>query len=91
MYVFGCRLSLFRLCGSDFGITAVDDITNGILIIIIIEFLTSQLQLGNIIITIIIIFIIIVGCTRWHSWLRHCAISQKAEGSFSDEVTGIFR
>ena len=30
MYVFGCRLSLFRLCGSDFGITPVDDITNGI-------------------------------------------------------------
>jgi hypothetical protein len=30
MYVFGCRLSLFRVCGSDFGITAVDDITNGI-------------------------------------------------------------
>jgi hypothetical protein len=30
MYVFGCRLSLFRLCDSDFGITAVDDITIGI-------------------------------------------------------------
>ena len=30
MYVLGCRLSLFRLCCSDFGITAVDDITNGI-------------------------------------------------------------
>jgi len=30
MYVLGCRLSLFRLCGSDFGITAVDGITNGI-------------------------------------------------------------
>jgi len=30
MYVLGCRLSLFRLCGSDFGITAVDDIINGI-------------------------------------------------------------
>jgi hypothetical protein len=26
MYVFGCKLSLFRLCDSDFGITAVDDI-----------------------------------------------------------------
>ena len=24
MYVFGCKISLFRLCGSDFGITAVD-------------------------------------------------------------------
>ena len=30
MYVFGCRLSLFRLCDSDFGIALVDDITNGI-------------------------------------------------------------
>jgi hypothetical protein len=30
MYVLGCRLSLFRLCGNDFGITAVDGITNGI-------------------------------------------------------------
>ena len=30
MYVLGCRLSLFRLCGSDFGITPVDDITSGI-------------------------------------------------------------
>jgi hypothetical protein len=27
---FGCRSSLFRLCDSDFGITAVDDITIGI-------------------------------------------------------------
>jgi hypothetical protein len=30
MYVLGCKLSLFRLCHSGFGITAVDDITNGI-------------------------------------------------------------
>jgi len=30
MYVFGCRLSLFRLCGSEFGNTPVNDITNGI-------------------------------------------------------------
>jgi hypothetical protein len=30
MYVFGCRLSLFRLCDNDIGITAVDVITNGI-------------------------------------------------------------
>ena len=27
MHVFGCKLSPFRLCGSDFGITPVDDIT----------------------------------------------------------------
>ena len=31
IYVFGCRLSLFRLCDSDFGITPVDDITVGII------------------------------------------------------------
>jgi len=30
MYVFGCKLSLFRLCDSDFGITPVDDITIGV-------------------------------------------------------------
>ena len=30
MYVFVCRLSLVRLCDSDFGITPVDDITIGI-------------------------------------------------------------
>ena len=30
IYVFGCKLSLVRLCGSDFGITPVDDITTGI-------------------------------------------------------------
>jgi hypothetical protein len=29
-YVYGCKLSLFRLCDSDFGITPVDDITIGI-------------------------------------------------------------
>ena len=27
IYVFGCRISLVRLCDSDFGITPVDDIT----------------------------------------------------------------
>jgi len=30
MYVFGCRLSLVRLCDSDFGITSIDDIAIGI-------------------------------------------------------------
>ena len=30
MYVFGCKISLVRLCDSDFGITPVDDITIGI-------------------------------------------------------------
>ena len=30
IYVFGCRLSLVRLCDSDFGTTPVDDITIGI-------------------------------------------------------------
>jgi hypothetical protein len=28
--------------------------------------------------------------TRWHSWLRHCATSQKVTGSIPDVVTGIF-
>ena len=30
IYVLGCKLSVVRLCGSDFGITPVDDITVGI-------------------------------------------------------------
>ena len=30
IYVLGCKLSLVRLCDSDFGITGVDDITIGI-------------------------------------------------------------
>ena len=30
LYLLGCRLSLFRLCGNDFGITLVDDIINRI-------------------------------------------------------------
>ena len=38
----------------------------------------------------IIIIIIITRCTHWRSWLRHYAISWKAEGSFPDEVTVIF-
>jgi hypothetical protein len=29
-FAFGCKLSLFRLCASDFGIAPVDDITIGI-------------------------------------------------------------
>jgi hypothetical protein len=28
--------------------------------------------------------------TRWHSWLRHCAISRKVACSIPDGVTGIF-
>jgi hypothetical protein len=71
--VLRCKLSLVKLCDSDFGITPIDDITAGItcaafcfhiahisfaiswylfclsvVIIIIIEFLTSHLRLGNI-------------------------------------------
>jgi len=34
MYVFGCQLSLVRLSDSDFGITAVDDITIGIICVV---------------------------------------------------------
>ena len=35
MYVLGCRLSRFRLYSSDFGITTVDDITNGIKLLLL--------------------------------------------------------
>ena len=30
IYIYGCKLTLFKFCGSDFGITPVDDITIGI-------------------------------------------------------------
>ena len=30
------------------------------------------------------------GVTRWRSWLRHCATSQKVAGSISGGVIGIF-
>jgi hypothetical protein len=33
MYVFGCKLSLFRHCDSDFRVTPVDDITIGSLVL----------------------------------------------------------
>ena len=29
-------------------------------------------------------------CTRWRSWLRHCATSRKVAGSIPDGVNGIF-
>ena len=31
-----------------------------------------------------------VSGTRWRSWLRHCATSQKVAGSIPDGVIGIF-
>jgi hypothetical protein len=30
------------------------------------------------------------GGRLWHTWLRHCATSQKFAGSIPDGVTGIF-
>jgi hypothetical protein len=31
-----------------------------------------------------------VNGTRWHSWLRHCAISRKVAASIPDGVLGFF-
>jgi hypothetical protein len=36
IYVFGCRLSLFKLCDSDFGIIPVAEITKIIIIIAVV-------------------------------------------------------
>jgi hypothetical protein len=33
--------------------------------------------------------IVKIGGTRWCSWLRYCATSRKATGSFPDDVTDI--
>ena len=35
-------------------------------------------------------YIILMGGTWWHGWLRHCATSQKVTGSIPDGVIGIF-
>ena len=51
IYVLGCRLSLVRLCDSDFGITPVDDITIGI---------TCAAFCFHMVLIIIIIIIIVV-------------------------------
>jgi len=59
--VFGCKLSLFKLCDSDFGITPVDDITIGITSTVLC-FYIAHISLASywfIIIIIIIITIII--------------------------------
>jgi hypothetical protein len=34
--------------------------------------------------------LIYTGGTRWRSWLRHCATSQKVAGSIPDDIIGIF-
>ena len=57
LYVLGCKLSLFRLCGSNFGITPVDDITNGIAWAVFC-FHIAHISFATIIIIIIIIIII---------------------------------
>jgi len=54
MYVLGCKLSLVRLCDSDFGITPVDDSTIGI------TCAAFCFHIAHVIIIIIIIIIIIL-------------------------------
>jgi len=56
MYVLGWRLSLFRLCGSNFGITPADDVTN----LTTYYHLLLLLLLSSFIIIIIIIVIVIL-------------------------------
>jgi len=57
MYVFGYKISLVRLCDSDFGITPVDDITIGITCAAFC-FHIAYVSFASIIIIIIIIIII---------------------------------
>jgi len=47
MYVFWCKLSLVRLCDSDFGITPVDDITIEILLLLNVVGLLTSLRPSN--------------------------------------------
>ena len=44
IFVFGCKLSLFRLCGSDFGISPVDDIKSGLQLLILLLLLLLLLS-----------------------------------------------
>ena len=66
IYVFGCRLSLVRLCDSDFGITPVDNITIGITCVAFsfhiahISFASSWFLFCLSVIVVIIIIIIII-------------------------------
>ena len=45
MYVFRCKLSVVRLCDSDFGITPVDDITIGITLLLLLLLLLYESRL----------------------------------------------
>jgi hypothetical protein len=36
------------------------------------------------------IYGLIIGGTRWRSWLSHCATNRKVVGSSPDEVIGFF-
>jgi hypothetical protein len=41
-------------------------------------------------ITLQIVHTVLCLCTRWHSWLKHCATNRKVKGLIPDYVTGIF-
>jgi len=60
MYVLGCRLSLVRLCDSDFRITPVDDIIIGITFAAFCFHIAHRISFAIIIIIIIMMIIIII-------------------------------
>jgi hypothetical protein len=89
MYVFGCKLSVFRLCDSDFGITAVDGITIGITCAVfcfhraLISFASSR-HFSSFSFTqiIIIIIIIIYSCVRRSTYLilfYQCTLKRRSQ------------
>ena len=43
-----------------------------------------------IVVVVVVVVGVVVGVTRWRSWLRHRATSRKVAGSISDGVIGIF-
>jgi len=59
IYVFGCRLSLFRLCDNDFGITPVDDITIGITCTVF-RFRIAHILFASIIIILLLLLLVTV-------------------------------
>ena len=72
MYVFGCKLSLVRLCDNEFGITPVDDITIGIAH----TSFASSWQLFCLSAIIIIIIIIIIVSSPLDLYMAYAMISQ---------------
>jgi hypothetical protein len=91
--VLGYKLSLVRLCDSDFGIIPVDDITIGITCAAFC-FHIAHISFASywylFCLSAIVLVRLCVFGTAVAQWLRYCATNRKVAGSIPDGVTGIF-